>query len=74
MGADTEDEITDACKAMLADAKHNGMSPVGLQEAEQLFHTFRDIFRIRLGDDPPVKIPPLEVKLKRGATPVKDTQ
>jgi Reverse transcriptase (RNA-dependent DNA polymerase) len=35
---------------------------------------YRNVFRIKLGNDPPAKIPPLVVKVKPGATPVKDTQ
>ncbi|ETL88524.1 hypothetical protein L917_12399 [Phytophthora nicotianae] len=28
-----------------------------------------DVWRIRLGPDPPAKVPPLEIRLKKGATP-----
>jgi hypothetical protein len=59
---------------MIARAKLNGMSSVGLTRARELLQDFRKIFRIRLGSDPPAKIPPLKVQLKPHFAPVKDTQ
>jgi hypothetical protein len=35
---------------------------------------FRQVFRIKLGNDPPETIPQLVIKRKPGATPIKDTQ
>ena len=74
MGEDTEDEIQQAFEKMLKNAEENGMSEKGLATAKELLYEFRDIFRIRLGKDAPAKIPPMEVKLKPGAKPVKSNQ
>ena len=71
MGEDTEEEIQEAFLTMLDKAKESGMSAKGLAEAKELLKEFRDIFRIKLGKDGPAKIPPMEVKLKPGAKPVK---
>jgi hypothetical protein len=38
----------------------NGMSFVGLTKARELLQDFRELFQIRLGSDPPAKIPPLK--------------
>jgi hypothetical protein len=59
---------------MIASAKLNGMSSVGVARARELLQDFREIFRIRIGSDPPAKIPPLKVQLKPHFTPVKYTQ
>jgi hypothetical protein len=64
MGTDSASEIQDAIERMIASAKLNGMSSVGLTRARELLQDFREIFRIRLGSDPPAKIPPLKVQLK----------
>lgn len=74
MGEDTEDEIQDAFRKMIQNAKDREMSQKGLQSLRELLQEFRDIFRIRLGKDDPAKIPPMEVKLKVGAKPVKSHQ
>lgn len=53
MGTDSESEMRDAFERMLSEARENGMSVDGLTKARDLLAHFRDIFRIRLGDDPP---------------------
>jgi hypothetical protein len=74
MGTDSASEIQDAIERMIASAKLNGMSSVGLTRARELLQDFREIFRIRLGSDQHAKIPPLKVQLKPHFAPVKDTQ
>ena len=71
MGGDSEDEMRDAFMKMLQKAKESGMYEEGLIEATGLLREFRDVFRIKLGKHGPAKIPPMEVKLKSGAKPVK---
>jgi hypothetical protein len=74
MGTDSASKIQDSIERTIASAKLNGMSSVGLTRARELLQDFREIFRIRLGSDPPAKIPPLKVQLKPHFKPVKDTQ
>jgi hypothetical protein len=50
------------------------MSTEELAKAREMLLHCRNEFRIKLGNDPPANIPPLVVKLKPSATPVKDTQ
>jgi hypothetical protein len=71
IGTDSASKIQDAIERMIASAKLNGMSSTRTRE---LLQDFREIFRIRLGSDPPAKIPPLKVQLKPHFAPVKDTQ
>ncbi|KAF0726062.1 hypothetical protein Ae201684_015612 [Aphanomyces euteiches] len=52
-------------------AWQNGMDPVAHAKLTSLLTKFEDVFRIEIGRDPPVKVPPMVVKLKPGATPVK---
>ena len=33
--------------------------------------SYKDIFRIRLGEDPPVNVPPMEIKFEDSEKPVK---
>jgi hypothetical protein len=74
MGVDNEQEITGALNTMLDRGKTAGMSKAGLENAREMLVENRDVFRINLGNDPSAKIPPLVVKLKPGAAPVKYTQ
>lgn len=59
---------------MLDHAKANGISSLGNVKTRALLTEFRDVFRVRLGNDAPADIPPLDLKLKPGAAPTKNTQ
>jgi len=50
------------------------MSEEGTSMSEKLLAEFRDIFRIRLGPDPPAKVAPLQIRLKENARPHRATQ
>ena len=50
------------------------MSETGLKRASALLREFRDIFRIKLGPDPPAKVEPLCITLNENARPVRCTQ
>jgi hypothetical protein len=63
MGTDSASEIQEAIELMSSSAKLNGISSVGLSNARELLQDFREIVRIRLGNDPPAKIPPIKVQL-----------
>ena len=55
----------------LDDAKANGLGEQESVRLEQLLHQYQDVFRLSFGADPPVSIPPLQVRLKPDAVPVK---
>lgn len=63
LGEDTEEQVQDACKELLQKARNNGMTSKGLDHLTVLLKEYRDIFRIRLGNDPPAKVEPMQVKL-----------
>ncbi|ETV95936.1 hypothetical protein H310_10595 [Aphanomyces invadans] len=48
-----------------------GMDETAVDELRNLLVEFQDVFRLKFGRDPPVKVAPLKVHLKPGAVPVK---
>jgi hypothetical protein len=48
-------------------------APIGTDSASEI-QEVQDIYRIRLGSDPPAKILPLKVQLEPHVTPMKDTR
>ncbi|OWZ02823.1 hypothetical protein PHMEG_00025551 [Phytophthora megakarya] len=53
------------------EARRFGASVGFVQELEQIFMQLIDVFCISIGRDPPVDMPPIEVKLKPGTSPVR---
>ncbi|CAK5063913.1 unnamed protein product [Aphanomyces euteiches] len=53
------------------EARAQGMPEEALGRLEDLLLHYEDVFRLSFGSDPPVRVPPLEVKLRSGATPVR---
>jgi len=64
IGIDKDNDIQTAFDKMLHDAKSNGMSTGGAETLEKILHEYRDVFRIRLGNDPPAKVEPMKVVLR----------
>ena len=66
---------TDRVKAVLEEkieeCRQSGCSSSFSHELSQLLFTFQDVFRLELGSDPPVDMPPLTVSLRESATPVR---
>ena len=58
---------------MILRAKTEGLNEPWLTKLKPLVDEYRDIFRYKLGNDPPVKVKPLKVKLKPDAKPQKCT-
>ncbi|POM64770.1 Hypothetical protein PHPALM_19656 [Phytophthora palmivora] len=55
----------------LNEASGLGCSAVLRDELAKILFQYRDVFRIQLGRDPPVDMPPLKVTLKPNATPAR---
>ncbi|KAE9117805.1 hypothetical protein PF010_g8473 [Phytophthora fragariae] len=53
------------------EARRFGASEAFAKELESIIIHHIDVFRIWIGRDPPVDMPPMEVKLKPGAVPVR---
>lgn len=62
IGEDEESEIQAAFEEMVMQAGSNGMTPKGQEDAKELLQQFRDIFRIKLGANPPARVPPMQIR------------
>lgn len=60
--------IEGAIGALIADALANGF-PRDREEQLRLIVTKYDVWRLRLGDDPPARVPPLKIRLKKDSVP-----
>ncbi len=69
VGVDVEDEVFEALEGKLREAQENGLSERHTARLRRLVFKYGDIWRIRLGADPPIKWPPVRVTLKPDAVP-----
>ncbi|RHY79166.1 hypothetical protein DYB31_006090, partial [Aphanomyces astaci] len=58
-------------ESKVAEAATVGMPTAAVEQLRDLLMEFRDVFRLKFGRDPPVKVEPLKVRLEEGAMPVK---
>jgi hypothetical protein len=65
------EELADAIEGFLTSAEQAGMSRDGVQSLRQLVTGCEDVFRIKLGADPPANEKPLVINLRDGAEPVR---
>ncbi|KAH9109321.1 hypothetical protein AeMF1_015598 [Aphanomyces euteiches] len=70
-GADDKAIVREILLSKVDDACAEGMAPEDAERLTSVLLEFQDVFRVRFGQDPPVKVAPLEVHLKAGAVPVK---
>jgi hypothetical protein len=68
VGQASPEELADAIEDFITSAEQAGMSRDGVQSLQQLG---RDVFRFKLGADPPANVKPLVIKLRDGAEPVR---
>ncbi|OWZ02136.1 LOW QUALITY PROTEIN: hypothetical protein PHMEG_00026351, partial [Phytophthora megakarya] len=64
-------EIRDILLEKVDEARRFGASVEFVQKLEQILMQLIDVFRISIGRDPPVDMPPMEVKLKPGTSPIR---
>jgi hypothetical protein len=57
--------------ALITSAEQPGMSRDGVQSLRQLVMECKDVFRLKLGADPPANVKLLVIKLRDGAEPVR---
>eukprot|EP00171_Calliarthron_tuberculosum_P004706 IDg4706t1 len=69
IGEDTPDEISDALNTLVKTARPNGLSSSGEKMLNGILENYQNVFRIRLGKDPPAKVQPMRVELKPNTTP-----
>ena len=68
---DEDARLIAALEDAVQSARKKGMPTEFVEILRALLMKFKDIFRITLGRDPPVDMPPLKIHLKPGAVPVK---
>jgi hypothetical protein len=71
VGQGTPEELEDAFEGLITSAEQAGMSRDGVQSLRQLVTECKDVFRLKLGADPPANVKPLVIKLRDGAEPVR---
>jgi hypothetical protein len=71
VGQGSPEELADAIEGLISSAEQAGMSRDGVQSLRQLVTECKDVFRLKLGADPPANLKPLVIKLRDGAEPVR---
>jgi hypothetical protein len=71
VGQGSPEELADAIEGLLTSAEQAGTSRDGVQSLRQLVTECKDVFRLKLGADPPANVNPLVIKLREGAEPVR---
>jgi hypothetical protein len=71
VGQGSPEEMADAIEGLLTSAEQAGMSRNGVQSLRQLVTECKDVFRLKLGADPPANVKPLVINLRDGAEPVR---
>ncbi len=74
IGRDSRESIDNAFQSMIANAVESGISTTGSQRLKHLLDRYRDVFRIKLGPDPPAKVAPLVISRTENAKPFRSPQ
>jgi hypothetical protein len=67
VGQGSPEELSDAIEGFLTSAEQADMPTDGVQSLRQLVTECKDVFRLKLGADPPANLKPLVIKLRDGA-------
>jgi hypothetical protein len=70
-GPKASEEVRKALQAGIEDAYGHGLPPTAAKELRRIVFQHEDVFRLEFGGNPPLKMPPMQVRLKPGAQPVK---
>lgn len=65
---DAPEELMRAIEDLVERAVNHGFPPDLVEELRRIVKRF-DVWRLTLGRDPPAHVPPLQIRLKEGATP-----
>jgi hypothetical protein len=71
VGQGSPEELAETIEGLLTSAEQAGMSRDSEQSLRQLLTECKDVFRLKLGADPPANVNPLVIKLRDGAEPVR---
>jgi hypothetical protein len=69
VGQGSPEELADAIEGFITSAEQSGMSRDGVHSLRQLVIECNDIFRFKLGADPPANVKPLVIKLRTVQNP-----
>jgi hypothetical protein len=70
LGQGSQEELADAIEGFITSAKQACMSRDGVKIFRQLVTECKDVFRLKIGSDPPANVKPLVIKVRNGAEPV----
>jgi hypothetical protein len=70
IGEDANTEISEAFSLMVTKAIAEGLPEEFIAPMRSLLEEFKDIWRLRLGPDPPVSVEPMKIVLKENCKPV----
>jgi hypothetical protein len=71
VGQGSPEDLADDIEGFITSSDQAGMSRDGVQILRQLVTECMDVFRLKLGADPPANVKPLVIKLRDGAEPVR---
>jgi hypothetical protein len=71
VGQESSKELADAIEGMVTCSEQAGMSRYGVQSLRQLVTECKDVFRLKLGADPPANVKLLFIKLRECSEPVR---
>jgi transposase InsO family protein len=69
LGATIDSDLKNALDKMLAAAASSGLPATYLPDFKSLTFKFIDVWRLKLGADPPAAVPPLKIRLRPGSLP-----
>ncbi|GMF39925.1 unnamed protein product [Phytophthora fragariaefolia] len=67
---ETTRAVQEALELKFKEAAANGLPSYEVEQLRDLLFGYVDVFRLSFGNDPPVRVPPLRVRLKEGARAV----
>jgi hypothetical protein len=71
VGQGSPEELTDAIEGIITSAEQARISRDDVQSLRQLVTDCKNVFRLKLGADPPANVKPLVIKPRDGAEPVR---
>ena len=70
LGQDKNAEMDEDISKAVLNAADNGISTNVQSKMQDMLYEYRDVLRIRLGNDPPAKVEPMVVEVMKGSNPV----
>ena len=74
IGIDGSDSIDKAFSSTVSNVEESGISISGSNRMKHLLEKYRNVFRIKLGPDPPTKVAPLVISCPEKAKPFRSHQ